>query len=55
MQTSLSFSQLARLQKRLAERSVTLDLTPAALAFLAERGYDPAFGAKEESATVLTY
>jgi ATP-dependent Clp protease ATP-binding subunit ClpB len=38
--------QLARLRKRLTERSVTLDLTLAARAFLAERGYDPAFGAR---------
>jgi len=38
--------QLERLQKRLAERGVTVQLTPAARAFLAVRGYDPAFGAR---------
>ncbi len=38
--------QLARLRKRLVERDVTLTLTPAARAFLAERGFDPAFGAR---------
>jgi len=47
--------QLARLQKRLAERSVTLDLTPAALAFLAERGYDPAFGARPLKRAIQQY
>ncbi|MBZ4410443.1 ATP-dependent Clp protease ATP-binding subunit ClpA [Myxococcus sp. XM-1-1-1] len=34
------------LQKMLEERKVKLELTPAARAWLAERGYDPAFGAR---------
>ncbi|WP_338863948.1 ATP-dependent Clp protease ATP-binding subunit ClpA [Myxococcus stipitatus] len=34
------------LQKMLTERKVTLELTSAARAWLAERGYDPAFGAR---------
>ncbi|WP_342375988.1 ATP-dependent Clp protease ATP-binding subunit ClpA [Myxococcus stipitatus] len=34
------------LQKMLDERKVKLELTPAARAWLAERGYDPAFGAR---------
>ncbi|HEV8325825.1 MAG TPA: AAA family ATPase, partial [Myxococcota bacterium] len=38
--------QLGRLRARLAERGLGLELTPAARALLAERGYDPAFGAR---------
>ncbi len=38
--------QLARLTKRLAERHLTLDLTPAALDLLADQGYDPVYGAR---------
>jgi ATP-dependent Clp protease ATP-binding subunit ClpB len=38
--------QLARLEKRMAERSLTLEVTPAALEWLAEAGYDPDFGAR---------
>ncbi len=38
--------QLGRLRQRLAERRLVLDVTPAALAALADEGYDPAFGAR---------
>ncbi|PYQ24133.1 MAG: ATP-dependent chaperone ClpB, partial [Acidobacteria bacterium] len=38
--------QLQDLQKRLLERKLILELTPAAKAALAERGYDPVFGAR---------
>jgi ATP-dependent Clp protease ATP-binding subunit ClpB len=38
--------QLARLQRLLANRRVTLELTPGAKIFLAERGFDPVFGAR---------
>ncbi|WP_447973962.1 ATP-dependent chaperone ClpB [Nitrospira sp. Kam-Ns4a] len=38
--------QLARLRERLAERRIPLVLTPAAVAYLAERGYDPVYGAR---------
>ncbi|MFF7767389.1 ATP-dependent chaperone ClpB [Streptomyces massasporeus] len=38
--------QLDRLAKRLAERRLTLDITPEALAWLAEEGMDPAYGAR---------
>ncbi|MDG4857676.1 ATP-dependent chaperone ClpB [Streptomyces sp. T-3] len=38
--------QLGRLAKRLAERRLTLDVTPAALAWLAQEGNDPAYGAR---------
>jgi ATP-dependent Clp protease ATP-binding subunit ClpB len=38
--------QLGRLRDRLAERRITLTTTPAALRLLAERGYDPVYGAR---------
>ena len=38
--------QLRDLEKRLAERRLVLDVTPAAKAWLAKRGYDPVFGAR---------
>ncbi|RMG78435.1 MAG: type VI secretion system ATPase TssH, partial [Chloroflexi bacterium] len=38
--------QLERLQKLLEERELTLELTDAAKRYLAERGYDPVFGAR---------
>ena len=38
--------QLARVEARLAERSVSLELTDGAMAFLAQAGYDPAYGAR---------
>jgi len=38
--------QLARLRKTLAERKITVDVTPEAKRVLAEEGYDPAFGAR---------
>ncbi|MEU8773308.1 ATP-dependent chaperone ClpB [Streptomyces sp. NPDC048606] len=38
--------QIGRLARRLAERRLTLDVTPAALAWLADEGNDPAYGAR---------
>ncbi|MCC7452324.1 MAG: ATP-dependent chaperone ClpB [Anaerolineae bacterium] len=38
--------QLARLRRLLADRRITIALSDAAKAFLAERGYDPVFGAR---------
>src|SRR5215468_6211292 len=38
--------QLARLLKRLADRQLTLEVTPAARDYLANRGYDPVYGAR---------
>ncbi|MFD9489093.1 ATP-dependent chaperone ClpB [Streptomyces sp. NPDC059991] len=38
--------QIARLAKRLADRRLTLEVTPEALAWLAEEGNDPAYGAR---------
>ena len=37
---------IAGLRKRLAERSLSLELTPAAKALIIERGYDPLYGAR---------
>ena len=38
--------QVASLSKRLADRRITLEVTPAAASWLAETGYDPAYGAR---------
>jgi ATP-dependent Clp protease ATP-binding subunit ClpB len=38
--------QLARLRQRLADRDIVLELDDSALELLANRGYDPAFGAR---------
>ena len=38
--------QLGHLRRRLAERKIGLNLTPAAVAYLAETGYDPTYGAR---------
>jgi ATP-dependent Clp protease ATP-binding subunit ClpB len=38
--------QMQRLSKRLAERKITLTLTPAAKQLLMEQGYDPVYGAR---------
>jgi ATP-dependent Clp protease ATP-binding subunit ClpB len=38
--------QLARLEKLLAERKISIEVTPEAKRVLAEEGYDPAFGAR---------
>jgi ATP-dependent Clp protease ATP-binding subunit ClpA len=37
---------IAELAAQLAERKVTIELTPEARRLLAERGHDPAFGAR---------
>ena len=38
--------QLARLRKLLADRHITLELDPSAMDWLAEAGFDPAYGAR---------
>jgi ATP-dependent Clp protease ATP-binding subunit ClpA len=43
---------VAQLQAKLKERKVELELTPAARAFLAEKGYDLDFGARPMARTV---
>jgi ATP-dependent Clp protease ATP-binding subunit ClpB len=44
--------QLKRLSERLAERKISLTLTEAARELLADRGYDPAFGARPLKRTI---
>jgi len=44
--------QLTRLADRLAERKINLVLTDAAKSLLAERGYDPLFGARPLKRTI---
>ena len=44
--------QLARLQRLLDARRVQLNLTPAAKSWLAERGFDPVFGARPLKRTI---
>jgi ATP-dependent Clp protease ATP-binding subunit ClpB len=38
--------QLDRVRKRLAERHITLDVTPNSLEFLGNEGFDPVYGAR---------
>lgn len=38
--------QLKSVSKMLAQQGITLDATPEAIAYLAEKGYDPQFGAR---------
>lgn len=47
--------QLARLRKLLADRKITLELDDEARAFLADKGYDPAYGARPLKRAVQRY
>ncbi len=44
--------QLKRLEKRLAEKKLSLDVTDKAKEFLAKEGYDPVFGARPLKRTI---
>jgi ATP-dependent Clp protease ATP-binding subunit ClpB len=44
--------QLGGLRKRLAERKISLELTPAAQELLAREGYDPVYGARPLKRTI---
>lgn len=44
--------QLDQVQKRLDEQEITLDATDQAIDFLAERGYDPQYGARPVKRTI---
>jgi ATP-dependent Clp protease ATP-binding subunit ClpB len=44
--------QLKRLERLLADRKIALEVTDAAKALLAERGYDPVFGARPLKRTI---
>jgi len=46
--------QVSRLAKRLADRQLTLDVTPAAREWLARTGYDPVYGARPLRRLVAT-
>jgi ATP-dependent Clp protease ATP-binding subunit ClpB len=47
--------QLGRLQKLLQAKRLTLDLTDSARELLAERGYDPTYGARPLKRAVQKY
>ncbi len=47
--------QLERLCKRLEDRRMTLNFDDSALSFLADKGYDPAFGARPVKRAIQTY
>ena len=47
--------QLARLKKLLEDRRLTLQLTPAAVVFLGEHGYDPVYGARPLKRAIQKY
>ncbi|MEM9050219.1 MAG: ATP-dependent chaperone ClpB [Pseudomonadota bacterium] len=47
--------QLGELSKRLAERNVTLDLDAAARTWLADKGYDPVYGARPLKRVIQTH
>src|SRR3954447_7647587 len=47
--------QIARLQKLLDERKLTLTLDPEARGWLAEKGYDPAYGARPLKRVIQKY
>merc|ERR1712232_1302839 len=44
--------EIKRLQKRLDEKDITLELTPAALNFLADVGFDPVYAARPLKRTI---
>jgi len=44
--------QVAHLVKRLADKRITLTLTPAAVNLLAQEGYDPVYGARPLKRTI---
>jgi ATP-dependent Clp protease ATP-binding subunit ClpB len=46
--------QLTRLNARLGDRSITLDVSPAARDLLANRGYDPVYGARPLKRVIQT-
>ncbi|MGH7648927.1 MAG: AAA family ATPase, partial [Gemmatimonadaceae bacterium] len=47
--------QLHHLERLLAERKLTIELTPEAKRFLAEEGFDPAFGARPLKRAIQRY
>jgi len=47
--------QLKHLEKLLAERKLSLELTPGAKKFLAEHGFDPTYGARPLKRAIQKY
>lgn len=47
--------QLKRLQHLLAERQVTLELTPEAKLLISDKGYDPVYGARPLKRAIQRY
>ena len=47
--------QMARFQKLLVERDLSIELLPEARTFLAEKGYDPTYGARPLKRTLMAY
>jgi ATP-dependent Clp protease ATP-binding subunit ClpB len=47
--------QLGRLRKLLEDRRLTLEITPSAVSFLAEHGYDPVYGARPLKRAIQKY
>jgi ATP-dependent Clp protease ATP-binding subunit ClpB len=47
--------QIERFRKLLAERDLGIELAPEARAFLAEKGYDPTYGARPLKRAIMTY
>ena len=47
--------QMGRFRKLLMERDLAIDLLPDARAFLAEKGYDPTYGARPLKRAMMTY
>ncbi|MFI5290167.1 MAG: AAA family ATPase, partial [Polyangia bacterium] len=47
--------QLARFERLLADRQLSLELSPEAIALLCERGYDPAYGARPLKRAIQRY
>jgi len=47
--------QLARIRKMLEEKRLSLELTESALRLLADRGYDPVYGARPLKRAIQKY
>jgi ATP-dependent Clp protease ATP-binding subunit ClpB len=47
--------QIERLRKLLRERDITIELAPAARSFLADKGFDPVYGARPLKRAITTY
>ena len=48
-------NQLARVEKRLEEKKLTLSISDKAIEFLSDVGYDPLFGARPVKRAIQSY